>query len=546
MSVGIGASGSGAVPPSINFFLELPEEILQVVLTYMTHQDGLRLMSTQKALNGRLVDILVDEQSKYFTCLCERMRRYFLFTPQEFRQKIGEVGEEVISGEGKPFTLDVLGARQRAFTEKIICVQKDFPGYSRSVYLALDLNAFFSPFHERVAKDLVHLGTDIIYRDQSLLSGVIALAEKEEQDEVQREFYIEIATWVWKLIKIYPGQSVEGAKKIPGEEMAHLITQISHEQKRKEVMNMWIEGVEDNDPFLKTEEFHSWISPTALFNYLVKSKEMSKLTGEEAFHLINKITNKRSKEKAIDIWIETVDENDPFLKTEEFASWVTPLALMKHVMKRGARGREVLLLFDKTIKHPYQGVRREVLFRFFHHWCQHGYAFEASLYDELYPKVSALIETLPEEERNVGLLEVLKGMVAARFFPERMGDPYDYIPYAFLYLKHQVDQEGASPMHILEALPQIRKQIGHYFWIRNDICPLFRYYQEEGNVTYHLVAFFIAAMIRTREEEERSRLLNSALEQVTSYGRDKKHSLIQEIHAYFRGITRVLKDRANP
>lgn len=122
MSGAIGASGSGSALQRSNPFLDLPEGVLEVVLSYLPPREGARLMYTQKALQGRVLEILVDNQIKYFKCLCEKISSYFLFATEEYRQDVATKGKkiekewrETLYKDFKRLTLNGLGKLSYSF-----------------------------------------------------------------------------------------------------------------------------------------------------------------------------------------------------------------------------------------------------------------------------------------------------------------------------------------------------------------------------------------------------------------------------------------------
>lgn len=468
MSVESGVRVSRADLQATNFFLDLPDEMLQTILRYMTPQEGLLLMVTQKALHGRLIEILLANQSSYLNSLCTRILSYFLFAPDEYRQRVAAVGEKALCADDKQLTLKDLEDESQSFGAMISPHHQIGHGRYPSLFFKRNCqgSSFFYPSEERIGEALVEVGLQVVDK-YGLQNRALESAEKEEGDKKQRETCIELAI------------SLRGVK------------------------------------------------------------------GEKAFRLINAITDEREREKAMHIWIRRVDKNDPFLATEEFFASITPLALIKHLIKTGEGGDQVLPLLDKTIRHPNKGMRKEVLFLFFEYWCEHGCTFEEHLRAPLYSKVIALIKTLPEAERNVGVFGVLQGMISRQLFFEVEELFFSYPLRSLPYLQYQVDREGASPLHIMETLPQIMKQISEHKRFNERLGIATSYYCDLHR--YPVIKFFAAAIGRVRKQEEASLILDRALEQIAPYGMNEIPEFFGDILSeelnYAPSIRKIIEEK---
>lgn len=502
MSAGIRASGGGEVSSSSNFFLDLPDEVFEIVLGYMAPVEGARLMQiNNRTLKERLVEVLIENQEKYFSTLCNQISRYFVFDLEKYRQKMGRIGEkikkfkknarEVPCTNFMSLTLDELNKRSEYLGKEIFpYAGEEFAKHLTLFFRGLGRGAaFFTPAQERVPEALVALGIERASR-YKLTRDVIKLAEKEEENKPEQQLYIEIALSI--------RGSFEGLKRI----------------------------------LLCGQELDA-------------SMEQS-IPGERAFRLLGRIENKKTKERLMNMWVEGVNRRDPFLRTEEFVSELSPVALVRYLVRTGERGNRVLSLFDKTIRESNELVKKEVLFRFFHYWCEYGHAFhpaEPFFMGEFQAKFNALIGTLPEAETNSGIFRILKSMISSQrlFVGERNCD--DYLKLSLPYLEYEVDEKGLPPLHIIEALPQIVKQIEEHKCF-NQSYRLFTYY---FGCCFSLPLFFQSAMQRVRQESEVTLILDSVLQQIEGDCTFVAASRFQEIFyantRYPPNIQAIINDR---
>lgn len=461
MSVGIGGSGSAPALQNNNFFLDLPNEVLELVLRYISPGEGVQLMCTQKALHGRLIRMLLANQVGYFTCLCDRISSYFSFTPQEYRDDLAkkeeamqEKWQEVLKEDVKPEALKKLEEASQDLGKGIYSEGGQWFKHYFGIFFTRKYQgtSFFYPFQEKIPEALRELGMGLV-RINKAQERVIEWADQEVGNEQKRGVYIEIALSLGK-------------------------------------------GIE----------------------------------GRRAAYLIDTITNEREREIAKNIWIEDVKPDDPFLKTEEFLAWISPLPLIKHLVRTGEGTNQVLTLFDKTIREGNKSVKKEVLFWFFDYWCKHKDKLDRSCHGELYSKFMALTETLPVRERNVGVLEVLKGMISDLFlfnFMDVRQFSLDYALSCVSYLFHQINQGRMRPLHIMEVREHIiHQQEEHYRF--NERIGLITPYALSGQ---SLIVFFYVAMERVQEEREASSILDSALKQIEQGGGITKAHFFERILA---------------
>lgn len=451
MSLTLEARGSGGALQSGNFFLDLPEDVLKVILGYIKPEEGVQLIGTQRALKRRLTEILRENQINYLSCLCKKVSDCFLFTTEEYRNEVAKKGQEFLDKGIELLTLTSLNEESKVLGMEIFPFLDDsFEEYFQLCFRSEGRReSFFNHFQERVSEALIKIGIELVGK-QGRLRDVIELTEKGEGGDEQRALYIEISL-----------------------------------------------SLKEN------------------------------IEGERDFHLINTIKNEKQKEKIMNIWVRQVNRNDPFLETEEFLDKITPIPLVTHLVLTGKRGNCLLALFDKTIRHPNKLVRKDVLFQFFRYWCKHGRGFEEPFIGELNSKFIALMETFPEAERNIGVFGVLKGAIFSNCFFKGEGDFHNYTAYGLLYLADLIDREGGAPVQILEAYPQITKQISEHRQFFNSFSLSTPYYVDYTNDIW--ISFFEAAMERAQEESEIVSVLEEAQKQLASYTKEERAFLVRGI-----------------
>lgn len=445
------AAPAGEKPPSL--FENLPEDLVPLVLKYLTVKDGYKLACLKKSFYKRTIDAVKKNHKEYLLSLIQKFLNSFTFLPEEYRKHVSTQKASILDKKfSKELPLKKLLEESRKFGLAI--TGKYFlAGHNNAKNSPLNLfhffddrplenRSFFIPHLERIDESLLSLGQWILTKlPQEPLTScggkLIALAEQEEISESSRQLYLNLISGSWHMLQ---------------------------------------------------------------------------LEGIRVFHLIDRIQDAEKRSQALTLFIAYCNYRDAsirdFLRTEEFFSRLPPQVAITHLMKMKVGHRHAIACLDKILLSPNREKREHEFFHFFIYFCSCLIRREAEApARELFcDKIAELTRSLANEP----IFRVLKGIM------QKPLDNWDSLQHRWhtislsdfilevllIHLNQQLREKLITPSAGVEITYQIMNQIKKHIWFNNRAL----------NV---LNPFMIAAKW-AQEPAESSRLLTVALNEASS------------------------------